>query len=667
MRLLTCSAFAEVALLAAVCTAIPYEEYILAPATRDLVPEKVHHVNGSVSNPYALTKAKGGKATFHGVSSVTYDFGRNIGGIVSLDISRVSSQDALIGVTFTESSLWINSEACDATADAGLDSPLWFPVGQGSGRYTAEKKHDRGAFRYMTLVSNTSATVAVESVQVHFTAAPTQNLRAYTGYFHCDDELLNRIWYAGAYTNQLCTIDPSTGNALPWLGMISSDDNITLPETVAWWSNYTISNGSSVFTDGAKRDRLVWPGDMSIALESVAVSTYDLYSMRMALESLLSMQQPDGRLPYAGKPFFDVVSYTYHLHSLVGVSHFYRYSGDLNWLAAHWSQYKLALQWSLSSIDSTGLANVTASADWLRFGMGGHNIEANAILYFVLQESLTLAKALNDTASTSHWAQISATLKSSANALLWDPAAGLYRDNETTTLHPQDGNAWALKSNLTLSATQSSIVSTALAARWGPYGAPAPEAGATVSPFIGGFELHAHFLADQPQRALDLMRLQWGFMLDDPRMTQSTFIEGYSTDGSLHYAPYRNDPRISHAHGWATGPTAALTFYAAGIQLLGAAGERWVVAPQPGDLRVVEAGFRTALGMFEVEFEREKNGGYTELVFTAPEGTMGDVKVGAEGWLVSGNGTSVRLVDGVAKGLHGGTWRLRGGTDYTCS
>jgi hypothetical protein len=356
----------------AVCNAVPYEKYILAPASRDLVPERVYQVNGSISNPSALTNAKRGQATFHGVSSVTYDFGRNIAGIVSLDVSRVTSQDTFIGVTFSESSLWINNEACDATADAGLDSPLWFPVGHGPGRYTAEKKHNRGAFRYLTLVTNTSATVVVERVRVNFTAAPTQNLRAYTGYFHSNDELLNRIWYAGAYTNQLCTIDPSMGNALPFLGTITSSDNISLPETVPWWSNYTIANGSSVLTDGAKRDRLVWPGDMSIALESIAVSTYDLYSVRMALESLFAMQQADGRLPYAGKPFYDTISYTYHLHSLIGVSYYYRFSGDKAWLAAHWSQYKRALQWSLSSIDDTGLANVTASADWLRFGMGGH-------------------------------------------------------------------------------------------------------------------------------------------------------------------------------------------------------------------------------------------------------------------------------------------------------
>ena len=55
-------------------------------------------------------------------------------------------------------------------------------------------------------------------------------------------------------------------------------------------------------------------------------------------------------------------------------------------------------------------------------------------------------------------------------------------------------------------------------------------------------------------------------MLDDPRMTNSTFVEGYSATGELHYA-YTNDPRISHAHGWATGPTSSLTVSAGDASL----------------------------------------------------------------------------------------------------
>ncbi|KAJ0348071.1 hypothetical protein COL922a_014845, partial [Colletotrichum nupharicola] len=125
------------------------------------------------------------------------------------------------------------------------------------------------------------------------------------------------------------------------------------------------------------------------------------------------------------------------------------------------------------------------------------------------------------------WTQAAKKLKAAANTLLWDEQAGLFRDNETSTLYPQDGNSWAIRANLSQSSAQTRAVSSNLRARWGPYGAPAPEAGpSTISPFIGGFELQAHYLAGQAETALDLIRLQWGFMLDDPRMTGSSFIEG---------------------------------------------------------------------------------------------------------------------------------------------
>ena len=667
---------------ALVAASVSYENYIIAPSSRDLIPSSVYQVNGSVTNAKGLTQSTGKGATFNGVSSVTFDFGKNIAGLVSLEVGSASSPSAFLGVTFTESSLYISSEASDGTADSGLDSPLWFQVGKGAGTYTPDHKHLRGAFRYLTVVSNTSATVPLNSLHVNFTAAPTQDLRGYTGWFHSDDELLNKIWYAGAYTNQLCTINPSEGNALVHINDISSDKKITLPETVSWWNNYTISNGTSVITDAAKRDRLVWPGDMSIALESIAVSTGDLYSVQMGLESLLALQSSEGLLPYAGRPFPSSTSYTYHLHSLIGVSYLYRFSGDRDWLSRHWGQYVHGLEWALSSVDSTGLANITASADWLRFGMGAHvslltcptplvpellfadtrqNIEANAILYFVLQEAQQLAQELNQTSSVSQWAKIAKGVKSAANKLLWDNKAGLYRDNETTTLYPQDGNAWAIKANLTQSAHQSNVISKALNARWGKYGSPAPEAGATVSPFIGGFELQAHYLAGQPKTALDLMRVQWGFMLRDPRMTQSTFIEGYSTDGSIHYAPYSNDPRISHAHGWSTGPTFALTHHAAGLQVTGPAGASWLIAPQPGNLTSVDAGLATSKGTFSVSFQVAAGGGYDKLSFTAPSSTTGGVQLpGIKGTLVSKDGKRVPLVNGAASGLSGGSWELQG-------
>lgn len=317
------------------------------------------------------------------------------------------------------------------------------------------------------------------------------------------------------------------------------------------------------------------------------------------------------------------------------------------------------------------MANVTSPADWLRFGMGGHNIEANSILYYVLNQGISLAATLNDTSATANWSSAAERLKTSANERLWNNEAGMYIDNETTTLMPQDGNSWAVVANLTLNASQVSSISERLTERWTPYGAPAPEAADAISPFISGFELQTHFLARNTTAALGLMRLQWGFMLDDPRMTNSTFIEGYSTTGELHYAPYQNDARISHAHGWATGPTSSLTFYVAGVQLLSAGGATWRIAPSLGDLKHVDAGFSTDLGLFGAKTETSVGGGVT-IVFETPDSTTGDVRVPATGCKgpghailqrQTGNGTSI-VVERVGdapyvelQAVQGGKWK----------
>ncbi|MAD87281.1 MAG: hypothetical protein CL912_30340 [Deltaproteobacteria bacterium] len=87
------------------------------------------------------------------------------------------------------------------------------------------------------------------------------------------DELLNRIWYAGAYTCQLClffqpiqrvaahklagTLDPKHGNTLNDFYATSFDP---AHPNKNWYANTTISNGTSVIVDGAKRDKLIWPG-----------------------------------------------------------------------------------------------------------------------------------------------------------------------------------------------------------------------------------------------------------------------------------------------------------------------------------------------------------------------------------------------------------------------
>lgn len=603
------------------------------PSKRKILPAKVHNINGTAINAASLTKPPG-STKISGHSAITYDFGKNVAGIVSFNTSVVSGSENYIGISFTESSLWINSEGCDATADAGLDVALWWKV-SANAQYTADTKHQRGGFRYLNVYHNTSGSVELTSLSIYFTAVPQKSesqLQDYTGYFHSNDESLNRVWYAGAYTNQMCTIDSKAGDSLVHLGKVMSNMTIT-GATITWWNNYTVANGTSVLVDGAKRDRLVWPGDIAISGPSTFVSTNDMDSIENGLDSLLLLQNSSGALPYAGVPFEELglgFSFTYHLYSLIDIYDYYLYTGNKAYLEKNWHAFKLGLNYSLSFIDSTGLQYVTTPNDWLRFGMGGHNIEANSILYYTLGLGLQLADILKDTSLTSTYTKAMSGIKSAANTRLWDASANLYRDNDTmplTTLHPQDGNCWAIISGLVDSTAQAVNISNALKTRWGPYGAPAPEAGATVSPFISGFELQAHYIAGQPEYSVQLMKRMWAdFMLDDPRMTNSTFIEGYSTNGDLHYAPYTNDPRISHAHGWATGPTSTLSFHAAGLQITGAAGSTWAISPSLGGLTDIEAGYQTKLGDFSVKVSGDSSGGMT-IDFNTPGGTTGVLSV----------------------------------------
>lgn len=186
-----------------------------------------------------------------------------------------------------------------------------------------DEDHQRGGFRYLNVYHNSSGSVGLSSITTNFTAMPhyaDDALQDYTGYFHSDDEQLNRVWYAAAYTDQLCTIPSTHGNSL-----VDLTANLTYVPT-EWWSNSTLTNGSSALVDGAKRDKLIWPGDYSISLPGVFLSTNDQSTLKLSVAQLFAEQNATtGQLPYAAVPiytypadsFFTTLeatySYTYHM------------------------------------------------------------------------------------------------------------------------------------------------------------------------------------------------------------------------------------------------------------------------------------------------------------------------------------------------------------------
>jgi hypothetical protein len=177
----------------------------------------------------------------------------------------------------------------------------------------------------------------------------------------------------------------------------------------------------------------------------------------------------------------------------------------------------------------------------------------------------------------------------------------------------------ALSSNFT-------SISDQLTANWGPIGAKCPELPNNIVPYVESMEVKGHLAAYQATRALALMRLSWGWYLNNSLGTESTCIEGYLQDGSFGYrseAGYGGDySYTSHAHGWSTGPTHALSNYVLGLQLTSPGGGAWILAPQFGDLRSVEGGYTTPLGKFSAKWALDGTKGYN-LEYDIPRDTTG--------------------------------------------
>ncbi|MFD4604532.1 alpha-L-rhamnosidase [Streptomyces sp. NPDC058464] len=596
-----------------------------SPTSRTLTPTAVHRTSGSVANPQNVLSGQPTRIS-GSQSAVTLDFGKEVGGLATLSLGSVSDSGQRVGLAFSESSLYVGNDSDRSSGRGGEDGAL-YATASANGTYTMPTAQLRGGFRYLTVFLDTSGWVDLKGVSLAFTAAPGKSDPAdYPNYFHSSDDLLNRVWYAGAYTVQLDTIASDQGRAWP-------------PPASAWDNGATVGVGDSVLVDGAKRDRTVWPGDMGIAVPTQYAYSADLTSTRNALTTMYDAQSAEGEIPWSGPPFNLTGSDTYHTWTLLGTSTYYTYTGDRAWLDSEWGNYKRGMAFITGKIDGNGLLDVTRTQDWARVGQGGENISANALLYAALRGGATLAAVEGDSALAASWTGRADAIKTAANSLLWDASKGMYKDNPASGLYPQDGNSLAVWYGLTDSAAKAASVVAGLGKNWGAYGPTTPEWGGNVSPFAGGMELNARFTANDDYTALDQIRRTWGHMLDSDIGTGSTFWEGLKADGGLAYG----GSFMSLAHGWSSAPTSTLTFDVLGTAPESASGAYRFV-PHPGDLTSAEGRITMPQGAVDASWSRDPAAGTYSAHLTSPSGSTGRIgvpKFGGGDVSVSVNGTVV--------------------------
>ncbi|KAN0119698.1 glycoside hydrolase family 78 protein [Hyaloscypha variabilis] len=593
----------------------PWEANIFAPASRTVSPASILSTSGDLISKFQGTAQLSGNG-----SGLVFDFGIEVGGLITLEYTATGLGS--VGLAFTESKNWIG-EWSDSS-NGGFKGPdgAIYSVFNGSGTYSYAMPDVRlrGGFRYLTLflVTNGTSTVDIKDIKLDIGFQPTwANLKAYQGYFHSSDELLNRIWYSGAYTLQTNAVPVNTGRQVPFV-------------VTGWANNGTLGPGDTIIVDGAKRDRAVWPGDMGIAVPSTFVSIGDLTSVKNALQVMYNYQNPTtGAFPEAGPPLLQLGSDTYHMWTMIGTYNYLLYSNDTAFLSENWAKYLLAMNYIYDKVGSSGLLNVTGLRDWARWQTGFNGSEPNMILYRTLITGADLSIWAGDTTDlNATWHGRAASLKSAINEYCWDTSYGAFKDNATaTTLHPQDANSMSILFDAVNTTARAEDISSNLLKNWSPIGAVSPELPGNISPFISSFEIQAHFTIGQTERALDLIRRSWGWYINNPLGSESTVIEGYLENGTFGYRSTRgydyDASYVSHSHGWSSGPTSALTTFILGLSVTSPAGGAWKLAPQFGDLKSAEGGFTTSLGKFQAAWTL-KNDGYS-LTYHVPQGTAGEI------------------------------------------
>ena len=324
---------------------------------------------------------------------------------------------------------------------------------------------------------------------------------------------------------------------------------------------------------------------------------------------------------------------------MIGAYNYVLFSGDVKFIRQNWETYLEGMRFLYRLIDEdTDLLKVPGgeAADWGQPDGKGFHTSAQVLFYQTLVTGAKLAGWFSDASETADhvttWLRTADKIKEATNERHWDWLAGAFRNNlhpfPGAHMHPQDGNSLAVLFGLVeASSGRAQDISTTLTRNWTPIGPASPELPGEVSTFASSFEVQAHLVAGRARRALSLARASWGWYLEHENGTRSTAIEGYLVNGTFGYRwdqGYHGDPSYtSHAHGWATGPVAALTERVLGLAVAGPAGSEWRLEPQFADLTSCRGGFTTPLGRFSAHWELRGDGQGYAVLYDTPRRTSG--------------------------------------------
>lgn len=496
------------------------------------------------------------KKSADGTASILFDFGRELQGGIQLVTGQSSQKEIKIRVRFGES---VSEAMCDITPENGSTNDHAIRDFEMTLPWLGVSEVGNSGFRFVRIdVQEEEATLLLKEVRAIFTYRDIP----YLGSFKSSNPRLEEIWNTGAYTVHL--------------------------------------NMQEYIWDGVKRDRLVWIGDLHPELMTVNT----VFGYNEVIPKSLDLIRNTTPVPN----WMNGIS-SYSIWWLLIHRDWYFYQGDLEYLKEQQEYMATLLGHLITKIGEDGKENLdgTRFLDWPSSpNQKGVDAGLQSLMVMAMDAGEEMALVLEDR-------ELAKKCREAAKLL-----------RKYIPDHNQSKQGAALMTIAGLMdphKADKEVLSVG-----GAQG---------FSTFYGYYMLEAMALAGNYQGAMDIISEYWGAMLD---LGATTFWEDFhidwaknaarideivpegkvdvhSTYGDYCYKGFRH----SLCHGWASGPTAWLSRYVLGVQVLEPGCRKVKIEPHLGDLEWAEGTFPTPYGIIKVRHERQKNGDIHSEI-TVPEG-----------------------------------------------
>ena len=227
-----------------------------------------------------------------------------------------------------------------------------------------------------------------------------------------------------------------------------------------------------VVSDGAKRDRLVWSGDLWWAGRNIYYSLGDVYGMRDSIKLLAHAQTPEGYVhacPYPEIPKpksgeYGMFESDEFAAWFVPVLHdYWLYTADRKTLEAVWPSLVKLMDYLDSFTGKDGLfeqrfeTSKSAFSAGLQAGDIAHRSYMDILLYECRKDAALLATAMGDATRAAKWTAEAMRTKEAVIRNYWQEDKGCFKsqlekgrwtwDNKALKMVRAEGEPWAMEAN----------------------------------------------------------------------------------------------------------------------------------------------------------------------------------------------------------------------------